>query len=72
MNEMFLKGFMRKHGDTMDALAEALKIHPHTLYMKMREQGERKQQFTQSEIQVIVKRYNLTPEDVMRVFFDES
>ena len=69
MNELLLKVFMREHGDTQETLAQALNIHPHTLYMKMRE-SNRKQQFTQEEINFITKRYNLTPENVVKIFFD--
>lgn len=72
MNDLLLKSFMKIHGDTNETLAKALGIHPHTLYMKMREVGEkeRKQQFTQSEIKTIVKRYELMPEDVIKIFFN--
>ena len=69
MNELLLKVFMREHGDTQETLAQALNIHSHTLYMKMRE-SNRKQQFTQEEINFITKRYNLTPENVVKIFFD--
>lgn len=69
MNELLLKVFMRENKDTQETLAEALGIHPHTLYMKMRE-SNRKQQFTQEEINFITKRYNLSPENVVKIFFD--
>ena len=72
MNDLLLKSHMREYGDTSETLAKALGIHPHTLYMKMREVGEkeRRQQFTQGEIRVIVERYKLTPEDVVKIFFN--
>ena len=72
MNDLILKSCMRKYGDTNETLASALGIHPHTLYMKMRESSEdaRKQQFTQAEIRFIAKRYELSADKVMEIFFD--
>lgn len=72
MNELLLKAIMSEHKDTHEQLAGALGIHPHTLYMKMRElpEGQKRQQFTQGEIRIIVDRYRLTPQDVMRIFFN--
>lgn len=67
MNAHFLRGYMERHGDTMDTLAIALKIHPHTLYMKM--SGGRGQQFNQGELKTIAERYALTPQEVFDVFF---
>lgn len=71
MNELLLKVHMKEHGDTSADLAKALDIHPHTLYMKMREDApsDRRQQFTQGEIRFIVERYSLTPEDTVKIFF---
>lgn len=70
MNDLLLKVHMKGYGDTTETLAKALNIHPHTLYMKMREDGaKRKQQFTQAEIRLITERYNLSPEDVVKIFF---
>lgn len=69
MNTLLLKHEMKVYGDNDESLAKALNIHPHTLYMKMREEN-RTQQFTQGEIRIISKRYKLTPEAVIKIFFE--
>lgn len=66
MNPDFLKAFMRMHGDSHDDLAKLLNIHPKTLYKKM---GNKKQEFTQSEIAFIADRYQLTADDIKMTFF---
>lgn len=66
MDSTLLKWHMEQHGDTDKTLAKALGMHSHTLYMKRK--GE-KQQFTQSEIKTIAIRYNLTSEDINKIFF---
>lgn len=53
-------------GDTNDTLAQALNMHAHTLYMKMKPFS--KQEFTLSEIKTIVNRYNLTPDEIYTIF----
>lgn len=67
MNAHFLRGHMERHGDTVETLAFALKIHPNTLYKKM--SGCRGQQFTQSELRTIAARYSLSPDEVYSAFF---
>lgn len=69
MKTLLLKNEMKQYGDTMESLAKVLNIHPHTLYMKMKEDGERTQQFNQGEIKVISERYKLTPEKIAEIFF---
>lgn len=71
MNELLLKVHMKDYGDTNESLAKALNIHPHTLYMKMRDgvEDKRRQQFNQGEIRFIVERYKLTADDVIKIFF---
>lgn len=73
MNELLLRVYMKRFGDTRATLAKALGINEHTLYMKMREhRGEnRNQQFTQAEIRAIVERYSLTPDQIMEIFFSD-
>ena len=72
MNAHFLKGYMSQKGDDMESLARALNINVSTLYMKMagKKEGQRSQQFTQDEIKFITDRYSLTPDDVMKIFFN--
>lgn len=74
MNDLLLKIFMLQHGDTKETLAKALGIAPHTLYMKMRQNQTkgRKQEFIQSEIEIIAKRYNLTPDKISEIFFNTN
>lgn len=69
MNFNKLKGFMMIHGDTAEALADAMGIHVVSLYNKMR---NRNQQFTLRELDFITKRYNLTPKDLYEIFFREE
>lgn len=70
MDTLLFKWHVKKNGDTLKELAKFLNLHPHTLYMKYKE-GGKKQQFTQREIQLIAKRYNLTSEDIAKIFFNE-
>ena len=63
---------MRRNNDNLNDLASALNICRQSLYMKMRyiDAGkERKQEFTQSEIRTMAKRYNLTPDEIVNIFF---
>lgn len=68
MDALLFKWHVKQNGDSLDSLAKAMGLHPHTLYMKSRS-GDSKQQFTQREIAFITKRYNLTPDDVVKIFF---
>lgn len=56
---------MKKHGDTVNSLASKLGIASSTLYLKLRSDSD----FTQREIQLIVKAYRLAPKDVVQIFF---
>lgn len=66
MNRQLLKGHMLLHNDDNEKLADALGIHASTLYMKM--QG--KQPFKNSEIKIIMGRYDLTPDEIIKIFLD--
>lgn len=73
MNTFLLKGIMYEHQDSMEDLAQVLNINSQTLYMKMREYNgsqARRQQFNQSEIKLIVDRYDLTGDEIKRIFFN--
>lgn len=66
---------MYEHQDSMEDLAQVLNINSQTLYMKMREYNgsqARRQQFNQSEIKLIVDRYDLTGDEIKRIFFNWS
>ena len=68
MDALLFKWFVKQNGETLEELAKAMGMHPHTLYMKYRG-GDSKQQFTQREIAFIAKRYNLSADDVLKIFF---
>ena len=60
-----LRAHMARHGDTNETLAKALGIS----YVAFSQKINAKQSFTQSEIQIIINRYNLSPKDVHNIFF---
>lgn len=65
MNCNLLKYYVRENHDTMEELAEAMKLHYNTVSLKL----NGKREFTQQEISFISKRYNLTAEEVVKIFF---
>ena len=68
MDARLLKYFIKRNGDTHLQLVEALGINESTLYRKFRHQPG----FTQKEIKIIIERYQLSPENVMKIFFGEE
>lgn len=70
MNKRMLKSFMAKRGDTQDSLSEAMGISRSRLNAKINEKNGA--EFTQTEIKFIAKRYNLTEEELVIVFFSEK
>lgn len=72
MDTKLLKATMILNDDTVEALAKALNLNVTTLYMKMsgKESGSRGLQFTQEEIKLITKRYCLSPDEVVKIFFN--
>lgn len=67
MNTVELKKAMLDHGDTSKALADYLEMAESTFSTKLHEKGA---SFRKSEIQKIIERYNLTPDQTMAIFFD--
>ena len=65
MNANMLKAQMALHGDNGSDLAEALGIAQSGLSNRL----NGKQPFTLAEVQIIIERYNLTPEEVVAIFF---
>ena len=65
MNEAELRIEMIRHGDNNKALAAAIGREPSTLCCKIKG----KLRFTQPEIQIIIDRYNLSPERTTTIFF---
>lgn len=71
MDSLLLKWHIRKNGDTLTSLAEAMGLHPQTLYLKYKEGGAKKLQFSQNEIRFIANRYKLTKDDIIKIFFGD-
>ena len=67
MNTTLLKSIIVANNDTQVKLAEYLGIQTSTLSFKI----TGKTDFTQSEIRMIIVRYNLTPQQVLEIFFNQ-
>lgn len=65
MNKNELKAQMARHGDTNMSLAKAMKMSYAAFSAKLNS----KKIFKQSEIQIIVDRYELTAEEIKDIFF---
>lgn len=65
VDSKFFKSKMILFDDNIDKLAEVLQITRQSLSKKI----NNKTDFWQSEINLISKRYNLTPEELERMFF---
>lgn len=70
MDKMKLRAKMLEYGDDAITLAQALGIHRSCLSAKMN--CYRGAEFTQSEIRIIAKRYKLSGEEIMTIFFNEK
>lgn len=68
MNKNKLKAVMIEHCDTVEKLSESLGITKSTFSKKLNEHSNAG--FTQPEILLIKKRYDLNPEEVCSIFFD--
>lgn len=66
MNVLKLKAAMVEHGTSTEKLAEAIGIHPATMYRKMATEG---QSFTIGEAKAIAKELHLTTEESCKIFF---
>ena len=67
MNSRLFRSIMMLHGDTNKTLAEFLGISEQSVSNKINENDT---EFKQGEISKIKARYNLSPEDVVKVFFN--
>lgn len=67
MNKNKLLGVIVKNGDTCEKLSEYLSITPQTFSNKINERMKRG--FTQPEILLIKKRYNLSANEIDSIFF---
>ncbi len=70
MNKLKLESVMRLHGDTGTSLAKFLKMSRTTFSAKINE--TKGAEFTQGEIAKIRSKYNLSPSDVIEIFFEEK
>ncbi len=70
MDKRKLESLMRLHGDTGGTLAEYLGIARSTFSAKLNETNGA--EFTQGEISMIKKRYDLNAEQVDDTFFNEK
>lgn len=67
-NKLKLESIMKLHGDTGTSLAKYLGIARPTFSAKINETNGA--EFTQGEISLIKKKYDLTPSDVVEIFFN--
>lgn len=66
MNRNELRAEMMRHGDSGKVLAELMGINLNTFSYKL---NGKSKGFTQSEIQLLIDRYNLSSEAIWRIFF---
>ena len=66
MNKAILRSIMALHGNTNKDLAELLGITEQSFSCKLNENGT---EFKQGEIRKIADEYNLSPEEVVAIFF---
>lgn len=64
MDKLLLKYHRERNGDTIETLARALGMHPKSLQRKIR-----KEDFSIDEVEIMARRYKLTTDDVMAIFF---
>ena len=69
LNKKLLKAKMIIYGDTNESLASAIQLSPQRLSAKINETNGA--EFTAGEIKIIIKRYNLTADEVFDIFFAE-
>ena len=67
MNKTLFSSAMVKHNDTQSSLAKAMGLSLSRLNAKINERDGAA--FTQSEMAFIIKRYNLTNDEAMEIFF---
>jgi len=70
MNTARMKSVMILYGDTSAVLAGTIGVSPQTFSAKINERNGA--EFTQGEISKIKERYNLSPEEIDSIFFNEK
>lgn len=68
MNKQELKAEITRHGDRQEDLAKAIDMSPAALSARINGITP----FTQPEIELIAIRYNLSAEDIQRIFFAQT
>lgn len=68
MNKQKLLAVMVLNGDTCESLSKFLAITPQTFSNKLNER--RRRGFTQPEIMLMKKKYNLSADEIDDIFFD--
>ena len=68
MNSNILKSKIKLNRDTQESLAEYLGITNPTLSLKINGKSD----FLRTEIQLIKQRYNLTPDEIDTIFFNQQ
>lgn len=67
MDKAKLKSYMALYGHTNKDLADILNISEQSVSAKINENGT---EFKQGEIRIIAEKYNLSPEEVVAIFFE--
>ena len=67
MNTRLLESKMKLFGDTQTDLAAVVGVAVSTFSLRLN--AVNGCQFKQNDIKIIMKRYNLTPEEVVAIFF---
>lgn len=68
MNKNHFKSIMVLHGDTQKSIADALTVSEQTIGDKINGISD----FKQSEIKILIDRWNLTPAQVDEIFFSTN
>lgn len=70
MNKLKLESVMKLHGDTGTSLAKYIGMARPTFSAKINETNGA--EFTQGEIAKIKDKYDLTPDEIIEIFFDQK
>lgn len=70
MNKNKLVSVYKLHGDRQEDLAKYIGISPQRFSAKLNETDGA--EFTQGEIKMIKRKYNLTGDQVMEIFFEDD
>lgn len=71
MNGLYLRQIVRERSGNTSVLVELQKLLGLS-FNSISHKMSGKREFTQSEIDVIRQKYNLTPDEVVKIFFEEE